>query len=675
MRTALLPLAALVATPLLAAAPAGLDLAGMSRATAPGDDFFGFANGGWIASTPIPADMAGYGTGAMLVELTLKRNRGLVEAAVKAAPGTEARKVGDYFTAFMDEAAIEARGLAPLKPFLDQVAAAGDVKALSGLLGSTLRADVDVLNATRYDTPRLFGLWVAQDLDNPSAYSPFLLQGGLTMPSRDYYLDGSEAMKAVRAKCLAHMEAMLALARVPDPAGTAARVLALETRMAQVHASHTETEDVLKGNNHWTRKEIEARAPGMDWGAFFRIAGLAKQETFVVWQPGALKGLSALVASAPLEDWKAWLTFHALDDAAGVLPKAFAEEAFAFHGRVLAGTPEMPARWKRGVDAASEALGEALGKLYAAKYFPAAEKRRAEAMVRNILAAFSRRIDALDWMSPSTKAEAKRKLKALKVGVGYPDRWRSYAGLEVKPGDAFGNAERASRFEYQRNLAKLGRPVDRGEWVMTPQTVNAVNLPAMNAMNFPAAILQPPYFDPRHTAAMGYGATGATIGHEVSHSFDDQGALFDHQGRLRNWWTPSDFEHFKAAGARLADQFSQYRPFPDLAVNGKQTLSENIADVAGLAAAYDAYRMALRGRPAPQAQGFTGDQQFFLSYGQSWREKRREPALRRQILTDGHAPEACRADTVRNLDAWYKAFDVKPGQKLYLAPKDRVKIW
>lgn len=676
MRTFALPAAALLmAAPAPASTPGGIDLVGMARQVAPGDDFFRHANGAWLESTPIPGDMSSYGTGAMLVELTLKRNRALVEEARKAPAGSEARKIGDFYAAFMDEAAIEARGLAPLKPVLDGIGAIGDVMGLSGVLGSTLRADVDVLNATRLETPRLLGLWVAQDLDDPSRCSPFLLQGGLTMPSRDYYLGASDAMKAARAKCLAHMEAMLALAKVPDPAGTAARVMALETKIAQAHATHLDTEDVRKGNNHWARADFDAKAPGMDWRAFFRIAGLAGQQTFVVWQPEALRGLSALVASEPLADWKAWLTFHALDDAADVLPKAFAEEAFAFHGRILAGTPEMPARWKRGVEAASDALGEALGKLYVARHFPASEKRRAEAMVKNILQAFARRIDALDWMAPETKAEAKRKIKALKVGVGYPDRWRSYEGLQVDAGDAWGNARRASLFEYRRNLAKLGAPVDRGEWVMTPQTVNAVNLPAMNAMNFPAAILQPPYFDPKQTAAMAYGATGATIGHEVSHSFDDQGALFDARGRLRNWWTDADFAHFKTAGAKLAAQFDAYQPLPDLHVNGKLTLSENIADLAGLAAAYDAYRMALKGKPAPRVQGFSGDQQFFLSYGQSWREKRREPALRRQVLTDGHAPEEFRADIVRNLDAWYEAFGVKPGQKLHLESGTRVRIW
>jgi len=332
-------------------------------------------------------------------------------------------------------------------------------------------------------------------------------------------------------------------------------------------------------------------------------------------------------------------------------------------------------RWKRAVDATSGALGEAVGKLYVTRYFPASEKARAEAMVANELAAFARRIDNLAWMAPATKAKAKAKLAALKVGVGYPDKWRDYGKLEVVRGDAYGNAQRAQLFDYHRNLDKLGHPVDRGEWVMNPQLVNAVNLPAMNALNFPAAILQPPYFDPSRPIVMDYGATGSVIGHEISHSFDDQGALFDATGRLANWWTPEDFAHFKASSAQLIKQYDAYRPFPDLAVNGTLTVSENIADVAGLAAAYDAYRLAAGGKEAPAVQGLTGDQQFFVSFAQGWRRKAREPAVRRQILTNGHSPAEYRADTVRNLDAWYPAFGVKPGDALYLAPADRVRVW
>ena len=391
---------------------------------------------------------------------------------------------------------------------------------------------------------------------------------------------------------------------------------------------------------------------------------------FVVWHPSAVTGISALVATQPLETWKDYLGFRAIERASAFLPKAFGDEAFAFYGQVLTGTPKQRDRWKRGVAVTNAALGEAVGQLYARRYFPASEKARAQEMVRNLMEAFRRRIDRLDWMAPETKGRAKAKLATLKVGVGYPDKWRDYSGLEIVRGDALGNAERAGLFEYRRNLKKLGQPIDRDEWVMTPQTVNAVNLPVMNAMNFPAAILQPPYFDSARTAAMNYGATGATIGHEVSHSFDDQGALFDETGRLHNWWTKEDFAHFQAAAAELVKQYDGYRPFPDLAVNGKLTLSENIADVAGLAAAYDAYRLSLGGKPAPVVQGLSGDQQFFLAFTQSWRQKIREPALRQRIMTDSHSPGEYRADTVRNLDAWYDAFDVKPGEKLYLAPAE-----
>ncbi len=538
-----------------------------------------------------------------------------------------------------------------------------------------MRADVDVLNATNLDTDNLLGLWVAQDLDDPTRYAAFLLQGGLDMPDREYYLDASPRMAEIRAKFQAHVARVLELGHVPDAAARAARIADLEHRMAEAHASREESADVRKGNNHWSRAQLDSLAPGLDWTAYLDAAGLGKQAEFVVWQPRAVTGLSALVASQPLDTWKDYLSFHALEHVAAVLPAAFGEERFAFHGSVLAGIPQRREAWKRATDATSAALGDDVGRLYVERYFPPEAKARIDSMVQNLMKAFGRRIDALDWMAPATKAQAKEKLAALKVGVGYPDRWRDDTGLRVVRGDAFGNAQRAEEFELQRNLAKLGRPVDRSEWVMTPQTVNAVNLPVMNALNFPAAILQPPYFDPTRPVAMDYGAIGAIIGHEVSHSFDDQGSQFDAAGRLRNWWTDADRRHFEEAASRLVKQYDAYRPFPDVHVNGTLTLSENIADVAGLAASYDAYRLSLAEKPAPVVGGLTGDQQFFLSYAQSWRDKTREPALRQQIIQDGHAPDEYRADSVRNLDPWYLAFDVKPGQALYLAPADRVRVW
>jgi predicted metalloendopeptidase len=658
-------------------APGGIDLAGMDRAVAPGDDFFAYANGAWIKQAQIPADRSAYGVSAMLAELTARRTKDLItQAAASQAPaGSDARKIGDYYASFMDEEAIEAKGLAPLKPGLDAVAAISTPQELARALGRTLRADVDVLNSTHLQTDNLFGLWVAQDLNDPSRYSPFLLQGGLALPDRDYYVDPSPRMAEVRAKYQAHLAAMLKLMGEAAPEEKAGRIFELERRIALVHISRADSEDVLKGNNHWSRADLDARAPGLDWQAFLEAAGLAGQKTFVVWHPGAITGISALVREVPLATWKEYLSLRLVEHNGRFLPRAFTDELFAFYGHALQGTPVQRARWKRAIEVVDGALGEAVGRLYVERYFPPSEKARAEEMVKNVIAAFAQRIDALPWMAPQTKEKAKAKLRALKVGVGYPDKWRDYSGLSVVRGDALGNAQRAELFELQSNLAKLGRPVDRGEWVMTPHLVNAVNLPAMNALNFPAAILQPPNFDPARPVAMDYGSAGATIGHEVSHSFDDQGALFDAEGKVDNWWTPEDLAHFQASAEALVKQFDGYRPFPDLAVNGRQTVSENIADVAGLAAAYDAFRLSLGGKEAPVMQGLTGDQQFFLSYGQSWRQKIREPALRQRIIADGHAPDSYRADTVRNLDAWYPAFDVKPGQALFLAPDARVRVW
>ncbi|HEU0037457.1 MAG TPA: M13 family metallopeptidase [Kofleriaceae bacterium] len=668
------------ATPIDAAAvppgKSGIDSAGMDRTVKPGDDFFKFANGGWFAKTEIPSDHSSYGNFAEVAELTTKRVSDLIQEAAKtAAPGSDARKVGDYYAAYLDTAAIESKGLAPLQPTLDKIAAVKTPADLAKVLGGTLRADVDVLNNTDFETQNIFGLWVAQDLDDPSKYGAFLLQGGLGLPDRDYYLDPSPRMTEIRTKYQAHLAAMMKLANIAEPDAKAKKIFELEKKIAAVHATRTENVDVKKGNNHWAKADFAKKAPGLDWDGYFAAAGLDKQAQFTVWQPKAISGISALVKSQPIETWKDYLAMRAIEQTAQLLPKAFADESFAFYGGVISGTPQLPERWKLAVDATSDALGEAVGKLYVQKYFPPSEKARAEEMVRHLIDAFGKRIDALAWMSPATKEKAKAKLAALKVSVGYPDKWRDYGKLEVVAGDAFGNAQRASLFELQRNLDKLGQPVDRGEWMMTPQLVNAVNLPVMNALNFPAAILQPPFFDPNRPVSMDYGSIGAVIGHEISHSFDDQGAMFDATGKLANWWTKEDLAHFQQAGALLVKQYDAYQPFPDAHVNGKLTLSENIADVAGLSVAYDGYRLSQGGKEAATLDGFTGDQQFFLSFGQAWRVKYREPALRRRLLTDGHAPGEYRADTVRNLDAWYTAFDVKPGEKLYLEPAQRVKVW
>jgi len=674
--------AAAVLTPVAAAAQqdtlvAGLDTAGMDLAVKPGDNFFDYANGTWLKDTPIPPDRSSYGAGAILAEFTDRRVAELIQetAKQKAPLGSEAQMVGDYYSSFMDVAAIEAAGLTPLRPTLDSIAAISNRTQLAYFLGTTLRADMDAMNATNLYTGDLFGLWVAQDLDDPTQYTPFLLQGGLGMPDRSYYLDPSAGMATVRTKYQEYVATILDLAGIPGAETKAAAIMQLEMQMAGVHWTREATGDFAKGNNHWTRKEFRTKAPGLDWEIYFAAAGLSKPAVFDVWQPSAFTGLSALTKSVPLDTWKDYLTYHAIQSRTAVLPAAFDQASFAFYGTVLSGAQVQRDRWKRAVGATNGALGFAVGKLYTDRYFSAAEKARAEAMVANIIAAFGQRIDQLSWMSPSTKKEAHAKLAVLKVGVGYPDVWPTYTGLQVIPGDAYGNRERAGLYHLHARLKMLGQPVDRGEWVMTPQTVNAVNMPAMNAMNFPAAILQPPYFDPDRPMAMDYGAMGAIIGHEISHSFDNLGALFDATGRLHNWWTPEDLKHFEASATQLVAQYDDYRPFPDLAINGKQTLSENIADLAGIAAAYDAYRIPLGGTEAPAVDGFSGDQQFFISYAQSWRSKYREPALRQRILTDGHSPGEYRAFTVRNVDAWYSAFDVQPGEALYLSPANRVRVW
>ncbi len=654
----------------------GFDTAGMDSAAAPGDDFFRYANGGWVDRTPIPEDRSSLNSFGVIAETAAERTRAIIEEAARTAPaGSEARKVGDYFNAFMDEARIEQLGAAPLKPELSHIAAIGDRTALARELGGALRADVDALNATNFYTDRLFGLWVAEDLNDTTKYRPYLMQGGLGLPDREYYLGAGERFKEARAAYQKHIAAMLTLAGFADADARAVRILALETAIARVHWSVDQTSDVAKANTVWTRAELPARAPGMDWDAFLSAAGLQDQDRFGAWQASAISGIARLVGAQPLEAWKDYLAFHAVERGAPRLSKAFVDEHFAFNGKTLSGTPQLRDRWKRGVDNTSGALGEAVGKLYVEKHFSPQAKAKGQEMAKNVLAAFRKRIDALDWMSPETKAEARKKLANFKVMVGYPDKWRDYSALEVKADDAYGNAERAELFDYRRNLAKLGGPVDRGEWFMNPHTVNALFAPSQNSITFPAGILEPTFFDPAADDAVNYGAIGGVIGHEVSHGFDDVGALFDSSGNLRNWWTPADMARFKAETKKLADQYSAYEPLPGLKLNGNQVLGENIADVAGLSTAYDAYRLSLAGKEAPVLDGYTADQRFFLGWAQNYRSKYREAALRRAVVTDVHAPGPYRALTVRNLDAWYPAFKVQPGQKLYLAPADRVKVW
>ncbi len=655
----------------------GINIASMDRSVNPGDDFYEFVSGGWIKRTVIPADRGGVGVFSVLSDLSNQRIADLIEEIAKsnAPAGSELRMVADLYNSYIDEPTIETKGLAPLRPHLDAIAAIHDKRGLARALGESLRADVDALNNTNFRTPNLFGLWVAPSFNDSEHYAAYLLQGGLQLPDREYYLAGNEHMRDIRAKYQAHISALLKLAGFTDADARAARILELEHAIAEKHRSLAENEDIRKANNNWKQSQFATQAPGLDWAEFFGGAGLGKQADFIVWQPDAFVGESALVASTPLDTWKDWLAFHLIEAYAQALPKALAVENYAFFGKVLSGTPEQRPRWQRGVVVVNAELGDDIGKIYAQRYFPPQAKGEAQAMVANIIAAFRKRIDALGWMDPATKAEAQAKLDTLYVGVGYPETWEDYSGYEVKSDDLFGNLWRGKLFEYHRQIARVGTQVDRHEWCMKPQTVNAVNLPLQNALNIPAAILMPPFFDPQAPAAVNYGAIGSVIGHEISHTFDTEGAAFDSKGRVRNWWTPADFAHFQTTTAQLAAQYDTYKPFPDISLNGKQTLGEDIADVAGIAAAYDGYRAALGGNPAPSQDGLSGDQQFFVAFGQNWGSKTRDAALRQQVATDPHAPAQFRAATVRNIDAWYAAFDVKPGEKLYLAPPDRVRIW
>jgi len=675
--TALLMTASLAITAAEPAAKHGLDLAGMDTSVKPGDDFYDYANGTWEKNTPIPPDRAAFGVFTILEEKANERTSKLIQDAdkSKAAAGSEERKIGDYYAAFMDEKAIEARGLKSVQPELDKINAINSKASLARVIGSQLRADVDALNNTNFHTDRLFGLWVSPDFDNPSRNVAYLLQGGLALPDRENYLRKDPKDVELQTKYREHIAAVLNLAHISNATERATHIYDLEHRIAEAHVSRTDSEDVHKANNPWKLREFAAKAPGLDWNAYFKAADLDNQPMIMVWQPSAVTGIAALAGSEPLDIWKDYLTFHALDRASGLLPKAFADEAFKFYGTTLSGAPQQRARWKRGVAATGFALGDAVGKLYVKHYFPPEAKKAAQTMVKNIVAAFGRRIDKLDWMSPATKTKAKAKLSTLYVGIGYPEHWRSYARLKITRDDALGNRDRSSLFDYHASLAKLGKPVDKTEWWLTPQTVNALNVPLQNALNFPAAILNPPFFDAKADAVLNYGGIGTVIGHEISHSFDDQGSQFDAAGRLRNWWTKEDFAHFTEAADRLASEFDKYEPLPGMHINGKLTLSENIADVAGVSASYDGYRRAYGDKPAPSADGFTGDQRFFLAFAQVWRSKLRPEALRNSLLTNGHAPGQYRADTARNIDEWYTAFDVKPGDKLYLAPKERVRAW
>lgn len=644
----------------------GFDAKGMDTSVKPGDDFFAFANGGWDKATPIPADRAGAGVSYVLDDLSRQRTREIIDAAA-ANPGTsaDAQRVGTYYATFMDEAAIEARGFGAIKPALDRIAAIRTPAELATALGAAQRVGI----------PGPFGVGVEQDPRDPEHYMVGMTQGGLGLPDRDYFLLDNPKFVETRTKYVDHVAAMFRLAGFDNARPRAEAVYGLEKAIAQVQWSAVQNRDPVKTYNPRAPAALAAEAPGLDWPAFLAAAGVGGEKRLDVAQPTAFAGMSKLVASQPLAVWKDYLTLRTLKARAPVLSKAFVDENFAFNGTVLGGQQALQARWKRGVNAVNNAMGEAVGKLYVEKYFTPDAKAKIDALVQNLLAAMGKRIDAADWMSAATKTEARAKLATFNPKIGYPDTWKDYTKLQAVAGDAVGNLDRANAFAYDRDLAKLGGPLDRGEWFMAPTVVNAYYNPPMNEVVFPAAILQPPFFDPAADPAVNYGGIGAVIGHEITHGFDDQGRQYDAKGVLRDWWTTADGKAFEARAKRLVAQYNAYEPIPGTHINGELTLGENIADIAGLQIAHDAWKLSLGGKPAPVIDGMTGEQRFFLGYAQAWRGKLRDAAKLAQLTSDPHSPGAERASTVRNMDAWYEAFGARPGEKLYLAPKDRVKIW
>ncbi|QNM83183.1 M13 family metallopeptidase [Sphingomonas sabuli] len=655
----------------------GIVPASMDKTVKPGDDFFSFANGTWVKNTPIPPDQSNIG-GFTIADMEREKNtKAMLAEILKANPSADSDegRIANYYRAYLDTAAIDRAGMAPAQADIQAIARIADRKQLSAAIGSSLRADTDPLNATNFHTGNLFGVFVTQGLNTPGETLPYLMQGGIGLPEREYYLSSDSDMAGIRDKYKSYIATVLQAAGIADAQGAADRVLALETKIAQAHVTREESEDFAKGATVWTRAELERNAPGIDWGALLGAAQLGNAPKFDAYHAGAIPKLAALVGSEPLRSWKEWMAFHLLNDNASVLPKPIRDASFAFNGTTLSGTPQQRPREDQALNATSNALQDAVGKAYVDRYFPAAAKADVSRMADNIKAAFVRRVEAIDWMAPSTKDEALKKARGIIVGVGYPDAWRSYSSVTIDPTTPYANQKAARLAEYRHQIAKIGKPMDRNEWWMPPQLVNAVNIPVANTLNFPAAILQPPFYDAKADPAANYGAIGAVIGHEISHSFDNNGALFDASGRLRNWWTPADFQRFQAAGTALAAQYDAYEALPGLRVNGKLTLGENIADVAGLGAAYDAYRASLGGKEAPVIDGFTGDQRFFIAYGQAWASKLREETMRQRVLTNGHAPGQFRALTVRNLAPWYAAFGVQPGQRLFLKPEERVKVW
>ena len=640
----------------------------------PGQDFYRFANGTWLKTAAPPAGQASLDFRAMLNERNTQRVRDLIREAAtqRSANGAIAQKVGDYYSSFMDQAGIESKGLAPLADSLSQISSIGDKTSLSAYLGTTLGGEIDGLTA---NSDHIFGIWINQGFDDASHNLPHIWQGGLGLPGRDDYLDASPKKSELRSQYRAHIARVLKFAGVEDAETAAAAVLSLEIGIARAFAPDSDAADTFKQNNPWKRADFDSKAPGLDWNAYFRSAGLSAQENFIVWQPSDVIGVSALVRSESIEVWKNYLRLHLFDHYATILPKEVAAEHFAFDNAVLSAGAGKSDREADAIAATNGALGQAVGQLYTQRYFSKEAKARAQAMVCDLLAAYRGRIPNVTWMSPETKQKALAKLAALQVIVGYPDEWIDYSSLEIARGDAFGNMRRAESFHHSRDLNRLRQPMNPIDWPINPQQAGAVIMFSPNAEFFTAGILQTPYFDPDGDTASNYGSAGAAMAHEISHSFDELGNIYDAQGRLGDWWTADDRAKYHAAASKLVAQFDAYCPFADLCVNGKQVLTENIADLTGLEVAHDAYILSLNNKPDTIIDSLNGEQRFFVAFAQRWRKFQSETALRHQIQTDTHSPGEFRSDTVRNVDAWYDAFKITLTDKLYLKLIDRVRIW
>jgi putative endopeptidase len=644
----------------------GLDLTAGDRSVKPGDDFYRYADGKWLDTAQIPADRTSWGSFVELADRSERQVREIAEALPANAPqGSTEQKAGDFYRAYLDTASIEQKGLSPALPGLQAIAATRTHEQLADLMG---RPDLNL------KAP--LGVGITTDQKNPDRYIVVILQSGLSLPDRDYYLKDDPVFTNLRAKFKTHVERMLTLAGEKNAAAQAASILEIETQIAKVHWPAAKRRERDLTYNLRTRAELDQLSPGFPWQPLLAAQGLDGQAEFVVRELDAVQALSALFKQIPVERWHAYFEYQYLAANADVLPAAFDAERFDFYGHILNGQPQQRERWKRAVAALNGGLGEVTGQLYVQKYFPPEAKQKVLALVENLRLAYAARIQQVPWMSADTKKVALEKLAAFRPKIGYPDKWRDYSALQVVPGDAFGNKSRADVFEWNRELERLGKPTDRDEWHMTPQTINAYYNPTFNEIVFPAAILQPPFFDAHADAAINYGGIGGVIGHEMGHGFDDQGSKSDARGVLRTWWLPEDDQSFRKRVDSLAAQYDKFEALPGLNVNGRLTLGENIGDLGGLSVSYEAYHISLHGKKAPVLDGFTGDQRFFLSWAQVWRSLYRDEQLRTLVMSNPHSPPKFRVNgPIRNLDAWYTAFDVKAGDQLYLPPEDRVRIW